>query len=92
MTAVEARDVRVQYERVVALDGVNLVLASGIALGIVGPNGSGKSTLLKTVAGLVTPTAAPSACSGSARKAPAGDDRLRAANRSRRLALSGERP
>ncbi len=56
MNAVEARDVRVQYERVVALDGVNLILPSGIALGIVGPNGSGKSTLLKTIAGLVAPT------------------------------------
>jgi manganese transport system ATP-binding protein len=56
VNAVEARDVRVQYERVVALDGVNLILPSGIALGIVGPNGSGKSTLLKTIAGLIAPT------------------------------------
>jgi len=56
VNAVEVRDVRVQYERVVALDGVNLDLPSGIALGIVGPNGSGKSTLLKTIAGLVVPT------------------------------------
>jgi ABC-type Mn2+/Zn2+ transport system ATPase subunit len=57
VNAVEARGVRVQYERVVALDGVNLELPSGIARGIVGPNGSGKSTLLKTIAGLVQPTA-----------------------------------
>ncbi len=57
MNAVEVRDVRVQYERVTALDGVNLTLPSGIALGIVGPNGSGKSTLLKTIAGLVTTAA-----------------------------------
>jgi ABC-type Mn2+/Zn2+ transport system ATPase subunit len=56
-SAVEVRDVRVQYERVVALDGVNLALPGGIALGIVGPNGSGKSTLLKTIAGLVLPVA-----------------------------------
>jgi ABC-type Mn2+/Zn2+ transport system ATPase subunit len=39
----------------VALDGVNLDLDQGTALGIVGPNGSGKSTLLKTVAGLLFP-------------------------------------
>ena len=57
MNVVEARDVRVQYERVTALDGVNLTLTSGIALGIVGPNGSGKSTLLKAIAGLVLPAA-----------------------------------
>jgi ABC-type Mn2+/Zn2+ transport system ATPase subunit len=57
VNAVDVRGVRVQYERVVALDGVNLELPSGIALGIVGPNGSGKSTLLKTIAGLVRPVA-----------------------------------
>ncbi len=57
MNAVDVAGVRVQYERVVALDGVNLALAGGVALGIVGPNGSGKSTLLKTIAGLVTPSA-----------------------------------
>ncbi len=55
MIAVDARDVRVQYERVVALDGVTLAIETGVALGIVGPNGSGKSTLLKTIAGLVRP-------------------------------------
>ena len=57
MNAVDVRGVRVQYERVTALDGVNLTLPPGIALGIVGPNGSGKSTLLKTIAGLVLPAA-----------------------------------
>jgi manganese transport system ATP-binding protein len=55
--AVDVRDLCVQYERVRALDGVNLTLSAGIALGIVGPNGSGKSTLLKTIAGLVLPAA-----------------------------------
>jgi manganese transport system ATP-binding protein len=54
--AVDVRDVQVRYERVVALDGINLALDRGTALGIVGPNGSGKSTLLKTIAGLVKPT------------------------------------
>ncbi len=57
MTAVDANDVGVKYERVVALDGVTFSLSAGVALGIVGPNGSGKSTLLKTIAGLVTPSA-----------------------------------
>jgi ABC-type Mn2+/Zn2+ transport system ATPase subunit len=53
--AVRVRNLHVCYGRVVALDGVNLVLERGSALGIVGPNGSGKSTLLKTVAGLLLP-------------------------------------
>ncbi len=55
MNAVEVHGLRVQYDRVVALDGVDFTLPRGTALGIVGPNGSGKSTLLKTVAGLVKP-------------------------------------
>ncbi len=54
--AVAIRDLSVRYERVTALERVDLSLATGMALGIVGPNGSGKSTLLKTVAGLVKPT------------------------------------
>jgi ABC-type Mn2+/Zn2+ transport system ATPase subunit len=45
----------VRYDNVVALDGIDLAVASGEALGIVGPNGAGKSTILKTVAGLVIP-------------------------------------
>ncbi len=54
--AVLLRDLHVRYDRVEALQGVDVELARGIALGIVGPNGSGKSTLLKAVAGLVTPS------------------------------------
>ncbi len=57
MSAIEARGLVVRYERVLALDGIDLTLEPGTALGIVGPNGSGKSTLLKAVAGLVRPSA-----------------------------------
>jgi manganese transport system ATP-binding protein len=53
--AVQVRGLRVRYDKVVALDGVDFDLPQGTALGIVGPNGSGKSTLLKTVAGLILP-------------------------------------
>jgi ABC-type Mn2+/Zn2+ transport system ATPase subunit len=53
--AVRTRDLTVRYDRVLALDGVNLTLDEGQALGIVGPNGSGKSTLLKAIAGLIAP-------------------------------------
>jgi manganese transport system ATP-binding protein len=55
--AVRVHDLVVRYERVVALDGANVSVAAGEALGIVGPNGSGKSTLLKAIAGLLEPTA-----------------------------------
>lgn len=40
-----------------ALDGIDLEIRSGEAVGIVGRNGSGKSTLLKMLAGALTPTA-----------------------------------
>lgn len=53
--AIRIRELTVRYERVVALDRIDLSLETGTALGIVGPNGSGKSTLLKTIAGLVRP-------------------------------------
>jgi len=53
--AVRARELTVRYDRVVALDRIDLTLETGMALGIVGPNGSGKSTLLKTIAGLLRP-------------------------------------
>jgi ABC-type Mn2+/Zn2+ transport system ATPase subunit len=53
--AVRLREVTVDYDRMRALDHVDLTVPFGSALGIVGPNGSGKSTLLKTVAGLVQP-------------------------------------
>jgi manganese transport system ATP-binding protein len=54
--AVCITDLVVRYDRTTALDGVNLMVAHGTALGIVGPNGSGKSTLLKSIAGLISPT------------------------------------
>ena len=52
---VELHKVRVCYDAFCALDGIDLCVQPGEALGIVGPNGSGKSTLLKTIAGLLQP-------------------------------------
>jgi branched-chain amino acid transport system ATP-binding protein len=40
-----------------AVDGVNLEVAQGEALGIIGPNGAGKSTLFNLVTGLLRPEA-----------------------------------
>ena len=42
--------------RVVALDKVNLEIASGDFISIMGPSGSGKSTLLHLLSGLDQPT------------------------------------
>ena len=40
-----------------AVDGVNLEVAPGEALGIIGPNGAGKSTLFNLITGLLQPDA-----------------------------------
>jgi ABC-type branched-subunit amino acid transport system ATPase component len=40
-----------------AVDGVELEVAPGEALGIIGPNGAGKSTLFNLITGLLKPDA-----------------------------------
>lgn len=44
------------YDRSTVLNGVDLDLERGGALGLLGRNGAGKSTLIMTLAGLVAPT------------------------------------
>jgi thiamine transport system ATP-binding protein len=48
---------RVTYGETVALDAVDLHVASGEILTLLGPSGCGKSTMLRAIAGLVTPDA-----------------------------------
>jgi putative spermidine/putrescine transport system ATP-binding protein len=56
MAEVEFRDVSKSYAGIVALDRVNLSIASGEFVTLLGPSGSGKTTLLNIVAGMVAPT------------------------------------
>ena len=53
--AIRLRDVTAGYGARVALDQVDLEIATGSLLAIIGPNGAGKSTLLKVIAGLLLP-------------------------------------
>jgi ABC-2 type transport system ATP-binding protein len=55
--AVEAIDLRKAFERIHAVDGVDLDLRPGRIYGLLGPNGSGKTTLIRLLAGLSKATA-----------------------------------
>jgi len=46
-----------RFGALAVLDGVNLELARGQAVGIVGPNGAGKTTLLSVLSGALSPDA-----------------------------------
>lgn len=52
----EIRELRVQYGRFLAVDGVTLALGAGELLGLIGPNGAGKTTTLRAAAGLQPPS------------------------------------
>ena len=52
---VSARGVRVAFGAVKALDGVDLDILPGEALGLVGHNGAGKSTIVNVINGGLTP-------------------------------------
>ena len=52
-----AVDVRKRFGALAVLDGVDLTLKHGEAVGIVGPNGAGKTTLLSVLSGSLTPDA-----------------------------------
>jgi branched-chain amino acid transport system ATP-binding protein len=44
-----------RFGGVTALEGADLAVAAGEAVGVIGPNGAGKSTLLKLIAGIYRP-------------------------------------
>ncbi len=63
--ALEVRGVRKAFGDLVAVDGVDLVVAPGEVHGLLGPNGAGKTTLLSMVFGLVAPDSGTLAVSGA---------------------------
>ena len=52
-----ARGLVRRYRGFVALDGVDLTLATGEAVALLGPNGAGKTTTIGCISGLLQPTA-----------------------------------
>ena len=67
--AIEAADLRKQYGRVPALDGLTMTVARGEVFGLLGPNGAGKTTMVKLLLGL----ARSSGGTGRVLGAPLGD-------------------
>ncbi|HWQ24460.1 MAG TPA: ABC transporter ATP-binding protein [Gaiellaceae bacterium] len=57
MAAVELQGLRRVFGEVVALDGIDLSIASGEFLSLLGPSGCGKTTALRLIAGFDRPTA-----------------------------------
>jgi daunorubicin resistance ABC transporter ATP-binding subunit len=55
--AIVAEGVRHSFGDVVALDGLDLQVASGTVFGLLGPNGAGKTTLVRVLATLLNPAA-----------------------------------
>ena len=63
-TVIDIRDVSRHYGAVRAVDGVDLAIARGEAIGLIGHNGAGKTTLFKLMLGLERPTAGTIAIDG----------------------------
>jgi branched-chain amino acid transport system ATP-binding protein len=70
--------VRKRFGALAALDGVDLEIGPGDAIGIVGPNGAGKTTLLNVLAGTMEPSGGRIAFNGAdvTRAGPARRARL----------------
>jgi branched-chain amino acid transport system ATP-binding protein len=51
-----AEGIRVHFEGVKAVDGVDLTLEQGQIMGLIGPNGAGKTTFMNAVSGFVSLT------------------------------------
>jgi peptide/nickel transport system ATP-binding protein len=59
-------NLRVTFDRFVAVDAVSFAIEPGASFGIVGESGSGKSTVLRAICGLVRPSAGVVALTGVA--------------------------
>ena len=55
MNAISITALVKSYDKVTALQGIDLTVPQGMIYGVVGPNGAGKTTLIKTLVGVARP-------------------------------------
>lgn len=53
--AIKVKQVRKDFKKVTALNGISLNFASGFMHGVIGPEGAGKTTLMRIILGLLKP-------------------------------------
>jgi daunorubicin resistance ABC transporter ATP-binding subunit len=81
--AIRVEEVRKQFGKTAALDGVDLTVEEGTVFGLLGPNGAGKTTMVRILATLIRPD--------SGRATIAGHDVLNDAASVRRvIGLTGQ--
>lgn len=61
---IETRSLTKKYERVTAVDALNLSIGGGEIFGLLGPNGAGKSTVMKMLVTLLPPTSGTATIAG----------------------------
>ena len=65
----EIIDIRKQYKRLCAVDGVSLAIRQGSCFGLLGPNGAGKTTLIEIVEDIIAPSSGTALYKGERRTA-----------------------
>ncbi len=66
MSVVELKGIGKQFDRTVALEGIDLEIEQGEFVSLIGPSGCGKSTLLRVIGDLIEPTAGTVTVNGKA--------------------------
>ena len=52
---IELKNLTKRFDKITAVDNMNLTISDGSVVGLVGSNGSGKSTLLRLLSGVYQP-------------------------------------